>query len=346
MDDLAHLELGQSERFGYAGDGMIDFTRAFTLAWERTVVILFAPFNLEKWFTIGFSAFLAGLLAGGNGFNFSYNGPGNQSNYSQTWTSKYGSGSFNYHNNLPQVFSGFQTGTTIALACVILVLAIGFIVLIYWLGARGQFLFLDNIVRNRGAIAWPWKMYRGSGNRVFVFYLLFVLFCFVLIIPFAVVGIVLALPMIQHHRWPEGAEWISFAVLSLVYLACFIPISIFIFIFREMGVPLIFRHDLSIRAAVAETWKLMGLWPGSLAVFILLRIALFIALAITGTIICCLTCCIEVIPYIGTVFLLPALIYIKCFTLDCLAQFGPYYDVWIVDVPVTAPPATLPPPSS
>ena len=37
---------------------MINFTQAFDLAWERMLVILFRPFDLGKWFVIGFSAFL------------------------------------------------------------------------------------------------------------------------------------------------------------------------------------------------------------------------------------------------------------------------------------------------
>ncbi len=52
---------------------MINFTRAFDSAWERMSIILFRPFDLGKWFVIGFGAFLAGLLSGGNGFNSSYN---------------------------------------------------------------------------------------------------------------------------------------------------------------------------------------------------------------------------------------------------------------------------------
>jgi hypothetical protein len=48
------------------------------------------------------------------------------------------------------------------------------------------------------------------------------------------------------------------------------------------------------------------------------------------------------LPYIGTVLLLPVLVYVKCFTLDCLSQFGPEYDVWTVDVP-PARPAQIPP---
>jgi hypothetical protein len=75
---------------------------------------------------------------------------------------------------------------------------------------------------------------------------------------------------------------------------------------------------------------------------VLLRIALFIALVIFSLIVCCFSCCVEMIPYLGTVLLLPALIFIKCFTLEVLAQFGPEYNVWTIDVPPT--PGINPPP--
>ena len=52
---------------------MINFTRAFDTAWERMEIILFRPFDFGKWCAIGFSAFLAGFIHGGNGFNSSFN---------------------------------------------------------------------------------------------------------------------------------------------------------------------------------------------------------------------------------------------------------------------------------
>jgi len=76
-------------------------------------------------------------------------------------------------------------------------------------------------------------------------------------------------------------------------------------------------------------------------VFVLIRIAIFIGVAVLSIILCCVTCCTALIPYVGTVMLLPVLVYVRCFTLDCLAQFGPEYDAWTVDVPPFSPP--LPP---
>ena len=63
---------------------------------------------------------------------------------------------------------------------------------------------------------------------------------------------------------------------------------------------------------------------------------------ILAVIACCATCCIGALPYLGTVVLLPAIVYLRCFSLDCLAQFGPRYDVWTVDVPAADP--AVPPP--
>jgi hypothetical protein len=322
---------------------MINFTRAFDSAWERTLVILFRPFDLGKWLTIGFSAFLAGFLQGGNGFNSSFNTNGfNKTNASQMPNfSMHG-----FNSGVSQAFSGLQMGMIVFIGVVVFVLVMVFIVLLYWLGARGQFLFLDNIVRNRGAIAWPWKYYARQGNSLFVLYLIFFGIVLAVILPILIVGVVMAIPLFQHHRWPQGGEIAGFVVLGFIYLAICIVIGSILFIFREFGVPLMFRHGWMAWEAFRESMNLFKRHFGSVAIFILLRIALAIALAIAGIIVCCFTCCIGALPYIGTVLLLPALVYVRCFTLDCLAQFGPEYDVWIVDVPPSgseALPAATPP---
>jgi hypothetical protein len=75
---------------------------------------------------------------------------------------------------------------------------------------------------------------------------------------------------------------------------------------------------------------------------------LVIALAIVGTIVSCVTCCVGGLPYVNTVLLLPGLVWLFAFKLLFLRQFGDQYDVWAtLAVPATAvPPADpgLPPP--
>ena len=314
---------------------MINFTRAFDSAWERMHVILFRPFDFGKWCAIGLSAFLAGFLQGGNGFNTSFNtnnfNNGTFNKYSGGQTPKFDLHQFN--SNLTHAISSMQVGLIVLISLVIIALVLSFILLLYWLGARGQFMFLDNIVRNRGAISWPWQFYARQANSLFGFYLLFLVISFAIFLPILIVAVVMSIPLFTQHRWPGAGEIAGFVALALVYLTLALVFSFFLFVFREFGIPLMFRNGLPARPAFWESMNLVRQHAGSVVVFVLLRIAIFIGVAVLSVIICCATCCIGTLPYIGTVILLPVLIYVKCFTLDCLAQFGPEYDVWTVDVP-------------
>jgi hypothetical protein len=333
---------------------MINFTQAFDLAWERMLVILFRPFDFGKWCAIGLSAFLAGFLEGGNGFNTSYNtknlhGTGFLGSTPVPGT-KFDFGQIN--SNLGHLFAGMEVGLIVLLAVFVIGFIFALLVLIYWLGARGQFLFLDNVVRNRGAISWPWNNYKRQANSLLGFYLLVMLISFLLVVPFIII-VVLGLMAaavggspwtISFSHWaPTGPEIVGMVVLFLIYAIFVLAISCVMFVFREFGVPLMFRHGMLARPAFWATLKLVQRNPGSVAVFVLLRIAIFIAVAILSLIACCGTCCAELIPYVGTVILLPVIVYVRCFTLDCLAQFGPEYDVWTVDVPPPQPLEGQPP---
>ncbi|MEZ5082559.1 MAG: hypothetical protein R2750_03800 [Bacteroidales bacterium] len=53
----------------------IDYIEPLSRGWARMKKALFQPFDLAKWFTVGFTAFLAALMDGGGG------GGGNSRNY-------------------------------------------------------------------------------------------------------------------------------------------------------------------------------------------------------------------------------------------------------------------------
>ena len=346
---------------------MIDFTRAFSTAWERMEIILFRPFDLGKWFIIGFSAFLAGLLDGGNGYNGGYDNPADsqQNGHQHTWwqlpshgtshevvqAGGLGTPHLAMEGSLPSFdIAHFATSYLASLSIVFAVFAVLFVFLVvialYWLGARGQFLFLDNIVRNRGAITWPWTTYARQGNSLFFFILLYLLVLLVVFVPLIVLGMYVGKPLFQNpHTLDLGTE-VLLTVLAVVALVILVTFSVIFFLFMEFGVTLMFRHGLMARPAFMATMRLMRDWPGSITIFVLLRIALWLAVVIVSLAACCLTCCLAAVPYLGTVILLPALIFVRCFSLDCLAQFGAEYNVWTVDVPPggpAAPPSFSPP---
>ncbi len=115
--------------------------------------------RIEKWLVIGFAAWLANLGAGGGGIgNFNY--PDNRREDAHKLNETIG--------QIPQPV--LITGICV-LVCVVLLL----IVLFAWLRARGRFILVDCIVRNRAAIVEPWKEFRAEGNSFFLFSLLVVL---------------------------------------------------------------------------------------------------------------------------------------------------------------------------
>lgn len=324
----------------------LNFTRAFETAWERMMIILFRPFDLGKWFVIGFSAFLAGLLTGGNGINLSYNGnsfPRNEFRSSASGVSGTAPDLHQLNEQLRHALVGVQLGMIIFICLVIFIFFVALTLLLIWLGSRGQFMFLDNIVRNRAEVALPWRLYARPANSLFIFYALLSLLAFFLFVPFLVVGILMAVPYFHANRWPAGGEIGGFLLLGAAYVCLSIGVMIVLFVFREFGIPIMFRQGLSAQPAFVAAMKLIGAYPGSIAVFILLRMAIFLGVAVLCVVLCCVTCCIGTLPYLGTVILLPALIFVRCFTLDCLSQFGPAYDAFTVDAPGTGPGHGLPP---
>ena len=341
---------------------MINFTRAFDSAWERMSIILFQPFDFGKWLAIALSAFLAGLLAGGNGDDFSPSFPNNFQPKNQNHT-----GIYQHHDGLyayagdhvraglsaagftpfspaisPQQISAemssllgaFSAGFLILLFVLFFVCIIALSLLFYWLGSRGQFMLLDNIVRNRGAVGIPWTFYEPQANRVFVFYLVTMVAGIALMVMLVAPISLIVVFSVHGQGWPSTGPIVALVTLGALYLVTLIAFFIALFLFREWTIPLMFRNGWDVKTALRETWKLIRENAGSTTVFILLRIALFIAMIVISNIMCLLTCCCgERLPYIGTVLLLPAVIYLRCFSLDVLAQFGPQYDVFTVDLP-------------
>jgi len=57
---------------------------------------------------------------------------------------------------------------------------------------------------------------------------------------------------------------------------------------------------------------------------------------------CCIAGCLLALPYLGTVLLLPVLVFKRGYSIHYLAQYGPDYDVF---APGEPPVATVPAPS-
>ena len=288
----------------------IEIFRPFGEAFELMKKILFQPFDLKKWLVIGFAAWLASLGAGGGG-NFNY--PSKRDEVQKV------------NDAISQIPHPILVGAIVLLVVLVLVL----IVLCAWLRARGGFMFVDCIVKNRGAVAEPWREFRREGNSYFLFSLLV---GFGLLLFAGLLSLPLVLPAIKDDNFLRThsvylisaiAGWILVMILLILAWA----------LVTSFMVPIMYRQRCRAPKAFGIVFRLIAAYPGEILLYCLFLIVLALATAIVACVATCATCCVAAIPYIGTVILLPVFVLLRSFSLLFLRQFGPDYDVWATFMP-------------
>jgi len=318
----------------------ISVTEAIEPAYERVKRMLFQPFDFSKWIVIGFCAWLAGLGESGGGSG-SYNGfNGNNTN---------GSGAqpgeqlrHFYHQAHDYVVAGLVWIVPLAIFLVLLLLAIWLLVI--WLSSRGKFMFLHCVVWDKAEVEAPWHQYAAEANSLFRFRISLCVLGLVLFLP--VVGIVAAiiLKMVLQGE-PNFASILLAAGLVLAMVPLAIGFALVRKFTMDFVVPFMYLRRATCVAAWWEFWQLLKANLGTFTVYILFQIVLGMAtsaIVIAAIVVtCCLACCILLLPFVGTVLLLPVLIFKRAYSLYYLAQFGPEYDVF--PQPAAAPAAPPPP---
>ena len=306
-------------------ESKIEIFKPFGRAFELMKRILFQPFDLKKWLVIGFAAWLANLGAGGAGFgNFNY--PNNRRE-----------GTLKFNETISQIPQPVLIAAICVLICGVLLL----IVLFAWLRARGRFILVDCIVRNRAAIVAPWKEFRGEGNSFFLFSLLVVL----VVVPVIVIaGLVLILPFApgRDQAEPGVGFWIGISLTAFISVCL-----IFIWaVASQLMVPIMYRQRCRAPLAFSQAVALVSSHPGPILLYVLFLLLLAVAAVMVSCAVTCVTCCIAAIPYVGTVILLPIPVTLGAFSLLFLRQFGPDYDVWAGFIPPEFLPVLMPPPAA
>lgn len=310
----------------------IEIFEPFGAAFELMKKILFQPFDFAKWLVIGFAAFLSGSWGSNVRLNFPMKGDWNfrSTSFSSAGTTE----------SMPPWL--------VPLIIVLVVIGLIVAVLIMWVVSRGRFIFTDCVVKNRAAIAAPWREYGREGNSFFLFSLA-VAFLSILLAAASIFLIVVPLGLFSDWKWTGSigaTAVIALVCVGLVWLA----FGIFFALVSQLMVPVMYRRRCLAREAFFDVSKLVFRRPGPIVLFVLFGMVLGLALTVIGTIASCLTCCIAGLPYISSVVLLPAFVWLLAFKLLFLRQFGPEYDVWAAaDLPPLAPPpaplSEAPPPT-
>lgn len=305
----------------------IEIFAPFSAAIDLTKLILFQPFDIAKWLTIGFAAFLSNLAGGAGNFNFGRKFP-----TSGDW--KYKSTSHDFVN----------AGATwpawvwpLLIVCAIVFVAI--VLALLWVGSRGKFIFADCVVRNRGAIVEPWKEFRREGNSYCRFLLLVGL---LVMLAIGVAAAPFLIPFALHGDWPTGVA-VVLTACSLGIIA--LLVALWLHLVSRFMIPIMYRQRCDATRAFRESSHLVMQHLGPVLLYLLFSVVLAMAFLAIACVLTCVTCCITAIPYVGTVILLPVYVFFMAYLLLFLRQFGPEFDVWASVAPVEPAPALIDPPS-
>lgn len=309
---------------------------------EKTKQILFRPFDIGKWFAIGFCAWLATLGNGGGG-GFNFGGPGNRSGgTAHDFRQEINNAKDAILENLPVVIS---------VAAVVIVLILALTLVLMWLKSRGQFMFLDSVACDTGEIVRPWKQYAQQGNSLFLFNVLLglagLLGAMMFVVPLTLIGI--SFMRVGIECFPiANLVWVFLLIFGIIMMA--MTIGCIKLLTTDFVVPIMYRHGCLIREGWSIVWQLLKTNMGPFTIYLLflivigLAIGMIVLLAIAVT--CCCAACILAIPYLGTVLMLPLLVWRRAYSLCYLRQYGPEYDVFVrATTPVVVPTGVIPPES-
>lgn len=297
----------------------IRFIDPFSQGWDRMTKALFKPFDIGKWFAVGFTAFLAGLTDFHNG-----GGGGNDSKSDVD---------FDEIVNFPYFAWQWLMDNPGWFIIIIIGIAaiLGLIFLFTWLSSRGKFMFLDNVIHDRKLVKKPWNDFRELGNSLFWWRMVFNL---------AVIAIFL------YYFWysftslyEEYSEYgaVESMVSSLIGMGLFalllILVTAYISVFLSDFVVLImYKYNLK----TLEAWnRFLGLFQKYILYFILyglfkffLYILFIVFIVLAGIFTCCIGFLFLLLPYIGSVVTLPVSYTFRAFSVEFLEQFGEEYKLF------------------
>ena len=192
-------------------------------------------------------------------------------------------------------------------------------------------MFLNCVALNRSDVVEPWKRFADLANSLFWFRLVLALIGLLVTLPLIVFAILLAIPMFRNDSWNFGGIMVLIALGVGIVL-----ISVFFLLIRKLTtdfvVPIMYLRGSRCLAAWKEFRQLLGANFGGFLLYLLFQIVMIIVIGMIVLAVVLLTCCIAgcfmLIPYIGTVLLLPVILFKRAYSLYYLAQYGPNYNVY------------------
>lgn len=301
----------------------IVYMEPLSQAFQRMKKSLFRPFDVGKWFAVGFTAFLSRLLDYGGGGN------GIQNAFDEDYFDN-----DRFFDPVDRILMWIENNPEwVALIIAGIFLIFIFFIVLTWLSSRGKFMFLDNVLHNRALVVKPWQDYKELGNSLFLWRLTY---GFIILILFlTLIGYAFSV-VYEAYLYDELAEHIMTLVgLGFIFLVLIITTAYISLFLSDFVVPIMYKQDIKSMPAWGVFMSLFSQHAGyfvlyGLLIFVL-SILVFFGVIMLGFLTCCIGFILLVLPYINSVVLLPISYTFRAFSVQFLEQFGTEFSLFPQD---------------
>lgn len=292
-------------------------------ALRHTGKVLFEPFDMGKWFIIGFCAWLATLGKGG-GSSFGY---------------RFDSNSFRQGSQEARQFID-SLPWIVPLVITVTILGLLLALLFLWISSRGKFMFLYCAVNNCAFVKYPWSQFRRQGNSVFLFRLV------IWILGMISVGLCVLLGFglfaaLKAGFPTEGAILLAILGSAMIGVPLLMLTWTVLDVTEDFVIPIMVRQGRLCMPAWKICWRLIRDHFGKFVLYWLFKLLLTVVIGAMVFAFAVGTCCVGLIlmsiPYLGAVILLPVTCFKRSFSAFYLRQFGAEFDIFPPEPPTAAP---------
>lgn len=276
--------------------------------------VCFQPFLSRRWVSLGVMAFLAWLW---HGLSQPF------VTGRQTWN-PIGSA----QQTLTEVSAMLRWTSehffvSMMLGMVVVPVLLGASVLLLWISSRGQIMFVRALMTGDSGVKSQWRASRAPGYSIFLFQFAFNGALFVLATS------IFLLLLLQSMTLSDGGRMVFWTLLQSMYpiLLLAAPMGLVFgvinFLLRDLVAPLMYEHDLTCMEAWSKLSRLTQGNMAKLAVFLLVRVGLYMILGIGTVIIFVLTCTIAFLPFVSQILLCPLYVFDRAFPVYFLSSLDP-----------------------
>jgi hypothetical protein len=283
---------------------------AISNALTRTQRVLFEPFDVAKYVALGFCVWLSQL---GNVLGNS-SGVGGRTRGNPSGGGAPGS----WQEVLDQLAAWGPTIVAFATIGAVVGIAVWGVVL--FLQSRGLFMVIDGVVRNRGEVVAPWSAWAPEANALFRFR--FALHVGAAVIALLEAGVAGSAVWLTWEGSPTPLQVAILSALTLGVAVVGLVAGVADACAREFVAPMMYVRRYAVGDGFRDLWAYVRDDPGGFALYVVLRSAAAMLVAVLIGLLSRLTFGLALVPFLGTLLLLPALLFLRTCSLDFVAQLS------------------------